>query len=81
MVCSVPGPDGLQTHFDQLREYTQASNDEHITCTVKLITSDRPQPLGHISSWSSATECFIKEELSSDSQPVCVCVCLYEHDK
>lgn len=22
MVCSVPGPDGLQTHFDQLREYT-----------------------------------------------------------
>lgn len=28
MVCSVPGPDGLQTHFDQLREYTQT---HHLT--------------------------------------------------
>lgn len=29
MVCSVPGPDGLQTHFDQLRKYTQTQHLTH----------------------------------------------------
>lgn len=89
MVCSVPGPDGLQTHFDQLREYTHASYDNCITLltvtltvTVKLITSDRlDQWLS--SSWSSATVRCIKEVLASDTQLVCVCVscvCVYGFD-
>lgn len=32
LVCSVPGPDGLQTHFDQLREYTPTA--KHITSII-----------------------------------------------
>lgn len=30
LVCSVPGPDGLQTHFDQLRESSQIQRATHM---------------------------------------------------
>lgn len=47
MVCSVPGPDGLQTHFDQLREYKHTNKEFNV---VKLITCDGRPPLASSSS-------------------------------
>lgn len=33
----------------------------------------QPSTTGHINSWITVTEYFIKETLNSDTQPVCVC--------
>lgn len=43
---------------------------------IKAKTKSHPTGLNRWSySWRSVPECFIKEELSSGTQPVCVCVC------
>lgn len=62
MVCSVPGPDGLQTHFDQLRE------SKHNWLTH--YTHNQTAAAARSNSWSSAAERLVNKELGSDIQPV-----------
>lgn len=69
--CSVPGPDGLHTHFDQLREYTRARR----ACVTQPHEEDSTrwshQQLGP---HKRLCECVIKEVMKSDAQLACVCV-------
>lgn len=44
-MCSVPGPDGLQTHFDQLREYTQAQH--HLTYYAHMEGENKKEKKSH----------------------------------
>ena len=45
LVCSIPGPDGVDTHFDELREYHTSPSPPppHPSPPHTHTTSDRPQ--------------------------------------
>lgn len=74
-MCSVPGPDGLHTHFDQLREYIGAHHAHETQSHEKDSTRWSHQQL---EPRKRRCKCLIKEviQILSWYTHVCVGVCV-----